>query len=169
MHSDGAAYGVNKDKIALIGGGAGAMNCLGAAMIMARAGESPLIKMLSLHDPLISGLQLDVPESELTEVEATHKRAKYEYTFQLNAHDWEKQYAEKDPMLFPGRMSDEDVAKLPMTIVSTGEFDKFGRDAIAFADRLKKAGRLLELSNMGGAVADYEQNWDTEPSKLFRA
>lgn len=58
------------------------------------------------------------------------------------ATDIEKQLAESDLDLVPGRLSVELAQKLPMTFVMTAENDTLLRDAIHVAKTLEKAGRL---------------------------
>ena len=55
----------------------------------------------------------------------------------MGSIDFDKQWAEKDPMLFPGRMSVEDAEKLPKTCLMTSEFDTVRRDARMMAETLK--------------------------------
>jgi acetyl esterase/lipase len=60
----------------------------------------------------------------------------------LHCTDFEKQVAEWDLEVFPGRMSVEDASNLPPTYVMTSEKDFMRRDAYAFAQTLEKAGKL---------------------------
>lgn len=62
--------------------------------------------------------------------------------------DFETQYKKKDPILFPGLMSQDNTNKLPPTIVITSEFDYLRRDALKFIDKLKKAERLLDVLDL---------------------
>jgi len=48
--------------------------------------------------------------------------------------DYEAQ--KKDTYIYPANMSETVVAQLPKTLVFTGEFDAFRRDATSFAKRL---------------------------------
>ena len=59
--------------------------------------------------------------------------------------NWQKQFEEKDPNLFPAQMSDELMAKLPPHVVCTREWDNFRFDAEYYANRLRRHGKLLEL------------------------
>lgn len=58
-------------------------------------------------------------------------------------------------MLYPGKASDELLKKLPMTAVWTSEFDFYRRDNVLYAERLKKAGRLIDISLMPGMSHGY--------------
>ena len=59
------------------------------------------------------------------------------------ADDFEAQ--KSDPLLFPGKASDELIEKFPPTVIEESEFDMFITEATRLAYRLRRAGRLLEL------------------------
>ena len=50
-----------------------------------------------------------------------------------------------DPLLFPGKASDQILENMPPTIVWEAEFDVLINEATRIANRLKSAGRLLEF------------------------
>ena len=62
--------------------------------------------------------------------------------WKLIALDFETQ--KNDPLLFPGKASDEVLKNMPPTIVWEAEFDMFINEATRLANRLKSKGRLLE-------------------------
>ena len=76
--------------------------------------------------------------------------------FKLHATDFDNQ--QKDDQLFPGRTSDEILKKYPPTVVFTSEFDFIRRDNEAFAERLRKVGKLAEVSVMPGALHCYQHH-----------
>ena len=51
----------------------------------------------------------------------------------------------KDPLLFPGKASNELLSKFPPTVIYEVEFDIFITETTRLARRLREAGRLLEL------------------------
>jgi len=170
VHANAESLGINKERIVLWGTSMGTSHALGAAKILAAAGEADLVKVLILKEPVIYGKALDVPDEELNEDEKkNHVKIIYSNVFTYNADDKEKQLAERDPSIMVGRMSDEEVAKLPMSIVITSEFDWSQRDALVFADRLKSAGRLLELGNTASAIQGFENIMENPISIEFRA
>ena len=58
--------------------------------------------------------------------------------------------------------------KMPMTAVWTGEFDFYRRDNVAYAEKLKKAGKLIDVSVMPGMSHGYNITFfKTEQSKWF--
>ena len=63
--------------------------------------------------------------------------------WKLVAADFEAQ--KNDPLLFPGKSSDDVLEKFPPTIIEEAEFDMFITEATRLAYRLRRAGRLLEL------------------------
>lgn len=74
----------------------------------------------------------------------------YQYMY---ATDWENQ--QNDPQVFPGKASDEILKKYPPTVIWTSEFDFLRRDNEQFAARLKKVGKLAEISIMPARTHAY--------------
>ena len=66
--------------------------------------------------------------------------------YELLATDFEGQH--DDPDLYPGKMSDEDLKTLPMTVVHTSEFDFVRRETLAIKDRLKAVGKLQDFEDI---------------------
>lgn len=79
----------------------------------------------------------------------------FEWAWGTHCYDFEKQKASWDPNVFPGRMSEKDLAQMPPTFMLTSEFDVQRRDALAFAQRLQKVGKLAGVSD----VAGYDHFW----------
>ena len=60
------------------------------------------------------------------------------------------------------------MTNLPPTAVWTCEFDMYKRDNLAYADKLKQAGKLLGLSNMPGVTQNYHLTYlNAQESKWF--
>ena len=58
--------------------------------------------------------------------------------------------------------------KVPPTCVWTSEFDFYKKDNIKYAERLKKNGRLLDLSNMPGMTHGYQlSHFNSDENKWF--
>jgi len=57
--------------------------------------------------------------------------------------------------LYPGRITDEFMKKIPPFAVWTSEFDGMRRDNLKIAERGKAVGKLLDLSNMPGVLHGY--------------
>jgi acetyl esterase/lipase len=56
----------------------------------------------------------------------------------------------KDPFIYPIKMKNEIMAKLPLTFVLTSEFDFYRRDANSFAKRLFENNRLIDICVLPG-------------------
>jgi len=61
-------------------------------------------------------------------------------------------YDDKDDQLFPGRCSDELLKQVPPFAIWTMEFDFLKRDSLKLAERGKKVGKLLDISNIPGVA-----------------
>lgn len=66
------------------------------------------------------------------------------FATQALAHDLEKQWAVRDPVLFPYDAADDVLRLWPPVIGITAEFDQYRASSEAFHSRLAKSGRLLE-------------------------
>jgi len=89
--------------------------------------------------------------------------------YKLHATDLDKQLAENDVNLFPGRLSVEQATKLPMTFVMTSEYDHHERDAVTVARTLEQAGRLAGWSKSPGAQHGWTYDSRTEESHEFHS
>ena len=74
------------------------------------------------------------------------------------ATDFEKQTIENDPVLYPGLILDEQLAKMPPTVITTSEMDFARRDSVHFSGRLKSVGRQLDLLDMPRVTHGYEND-----------
>lgn len=79
-----------------------------------------------------------------------------EALFGFNATDLEKQFAENDPHIVPGRCPLEECKKLPPTAIFTSECDSVRGDARMFAEKMKKTDKFLGLHDMPGVPHGYE-------------
>ena len=59
-----------------------------------------------------------------------------------HAIDIDKQ--ENDPYLYPAKMSDKLLAKIPPVVLTTTEFDIYLKEVTKFKNRLIKVGKLLD-------------------------
>lgn len=76
--------------------------------------------------------------------------------YKLHATDFEKQTQANDDQLYPGKVDAKLLQMFPPTCVFTSEFDFLRRDNEKFADRLKKVGRLVDVSLMPGVMHGYQ-------------
>ena len=70
--------------------------------------------------------------------------------WRLIASDLSAQH--NDPLLWPGKASDELLEKMPPTVMVEDEFDFYITEAERFARRLRAAGRLLEYVEFPGCT-----------------
>lgn len=106
-----------------------------------------------------------VPLSDLNFLEKVgHQDIKACYRMLATDYDNQKH----DPELYPGLMPDEQLVKLPPTIVWTSEFDMLRRDAVAFINRMKDTGApLLDQQSMAGGEHGYENAEAGELRDIF--
>ena len=70
--------------------------------------------------------------------------------WRLISTDLEAQHS--DPLLYPGKASDELLEKMPPTVMFEDEFDIYVTEAARFSRRLRAAGRLLEYVEFPGCT-----------------
>ena len=75
--------------------------------------------------------------------------------WKMIAKDWKEQ--RDDPLLFPDKAKQKVLAKMPLTVMITGEFDIFITEATRMANKLRAVGRLLELVIFPGVT--HSSNW----------
>ena len=148
--ANAAKYNLDPKKISIHGESGGGYLATGVAMHLAKNNESHLVKCVIPDVPMIYAGWLTKPTVEMNGPAAWCK-PKHLDGVKLICEDWEKQFASKDPDVFPAEMSEDLLAKLPPHVVMTREFDMFYHDAVYYADRLKKHGKLLELYVQPGA------------------
>ena len=61
-------------------------------------------------------------------------------------------------MLFPGKISVEECAKLPPAVVMTSEYDLIRRDAKDLISKLKEAGTYLDHMDYAGVHHGFESH-----------
>lgn len=77
---------------------------------------------------------------------------------------------EKNYLLYPGNVSDALLKQVPPTAVWTSEFDFYKRDNLKYAQRLKAAGKLIDVSCMPGVTHGYQLTFfepRTQENKWF--
>ena len=58
--------------------------------------------------------------------------------------------------MYPGKAPDSILQSYPPTVIWTSEFDMYRRDNETFALRLKKVGKLADISIMPGVMHGYQ-------------
>ena len=141
VHKNSEALGIDATKIVIGGESGGGYICLGATVLLAKENESHLVKLAIPSIAMTDDYCFSDPgpmTSEEKENSAMMKKC-----WQLIANDFEIQ--KNDPLLFPGKSSDDDLKKFPPMIIEESEFDLFITETTRLANRLRRAGRLLEL------------------------
>merc|ERR1719234_519716 len=98
-----------------------------------------MLKMIMMMMMMMMMMMLSMTKEE-ADMAAVQKRV-----YNALATDVEAQRASSDPLLFPGKASEELLKKFPPTVIYEVEFDFYITEATRFARRLRTAGRLLEL------------------------
>ena len=110
-------------------------------VMMAQKGETDLVKLAILGIPMISDYCFSDPLSMTKE--ERESAVVMRKVWKCVANDFDKQ--KDDPLLFPAKSSDELLALMPPTIIWEAEFDVFITEASRMANRIRRAGRLLEF------------------------
>jgi len=135
--------GVDSSRICIMGESGGGHLTASLCVMLAQREESELVKLAMPVIPMLDDYAWNDPRSmtkEEAEMVAVQKRV-----YNALATDLEAQRASSDPLLFPGKASEELLKKFPPTVVFEVEFDFYITEATRFARRLRTAGRLLEL------------------------
>merc|ERR1712241_1447842 len=117
--------GIDPSKICMAGDSGGGYICFGAEVLLAQNDETDLVK-------------LAIPGIPMTD----------DYHFSDSAAMTKQK---QDPLLFPGKASTELLQKFPPTIIFEAEFDMYITEATRMANKLRAAGRLLELIIIPGS------------------
>lgn len=138
---------------------------MGACNLLTKAGKASMVKAQFLWTPNISNSVADGTAEEVQSYEVSHNYIKA--VFQMLGNDYDNQ--QNDDQLFPGKLSDELLMKVPPFALFTSEFDFLRRDSLALAERGKKFGKLLDISNTPGALHSLmgEGMFLTEVAKQF--
>ena len=157
------SLGVDPDRICIAGDSGGGYICLGAMVLLAQNDETDLVKLAIPGIPMVDDYCFSEPASMTTEERTAHLWMRK--CWKLIAADLEAQ--KNDPLLFPGKVSDELLSKFPPTIINEVEFDMFITESTRLATRLRRAGRLLELIVIPGATHISGMMPELECSKIW--
>jgi len=141
------SLGVDPSKIVIAGDSGGGYVCLGAMVLLVQNEESDLVKLAIPGVPMVDDYCFSDPLAMTVEERAATGFMRK--TWKLIAADFEQQ--KTDPLLFPGKASDDILGKFPPTIIMECEFDQYITEATRLAHRLRRAGRLLEFVVVPGA------------------
>jgi len=132
---------IDESKIVIGGESGGGYICLGSMVMLAQKNEGDLVKVAIPAIAMTDDYTFSDPAC-MTIEEREHNGGMRK-CWKLIAQDFEMQ--KNDPLLFPGKASDELLKKFPPTIIEESEFDMFITETTRLANRLRRVGRLLEL------------------------
>jgi len=142
VSSHAAELGVDPARIAIAGESGGGYICAGTMVQLARNGEGHMVKLAVPIIPMLSDYSF-TDKAAMTKQESDHADVQQKI-WRLIAGDGIESMR-TDPLLYPGKADEETLCRMPPTIVWEGEFDFFITEGTRFANRLRAAGRLLEL------------------------
>ena len=146
--SNADSLGIDPAKICIAGDSGGGYVCLGAMVMLAKNNETDLVKLAIVGVPMVDDYCFSDPLTMT--VEERHVSGVMKKIWKdLIAADYEEQ--KSDPLLFPGKASDEELEKFPPTVIMECEFDHYITEATRLATRLRRVGRLLEFVVIPGA------------------
>ena len=135
--SNADILGIDKTKIAISGESGGGYICFGTMVLLAQRNESNLVKLAMPIIPMVDDDSF-YSRNPFSVVNGILRRI-----WKLIAEDIETQ--KNDPLLFPGKASNDILKNMPPTIVWEAEYDMFINEATRLAKRLQSNGRLLEF------------------------
>ena len=159
------SLGIDSEKIVLGGESGGGYIVLGAMVLLAEHDEGGLVKLAIPNVPMVDDYSFSDPLAMTIEERKSHMTMRKTWKDYIAA-DFEQ--PKTSPHLFPGKASEELLEKFPPVIVLEVEFDVFITEATRLANRLRRAGRLLELVIIPGMTHSSCFIPGTNGSKIFR-
>ena len=137
---------IDHSKLAIAGSSGGGYICLATMVLLAQHNESHFVKLAMPSIPMVD----DDCFRETGGMKIGEKFNAYvmRKLWKLIADDFEKQ--KNDPLLFPGKATEEILKNMPPTILWETEFDLYIAESTRLAARLQTAGRLLEFVVLPG-------------------
>ena len=142
------SLGIDPSKIVIGGESAGGCIILGAMVLLAEHEESNLVKLAIPAIPMVDDYCFSDPLAMT--IEERNTALEMQKNWIIIAADFEQQ--KSSPHLFPGKASEELLEKFPPVIIIETEFDMFITEATRLANRLRRAGRLLEFPVVPGST-----------------
>lgn len=131
---------------------------------MAKMNKTYMVKCQFLWVPMISNENQDIPKDQLKDYELP--AADSHEMYRILASDYDNQ--QNDKQLYPGRCTDAELQKVPPFAIFTSEFCFIRKDAHKLAERGKKLGKLLDISDIPGAMhGQTGEPCESDANKLF--
>jgi acetyl esterase len=146
---------IDSKRLAISGDSGGGYICLATMLLIAYDYDTngEIVKLAIPEIPMCSDYCFSEIKSMTKEEREVAKSMRKNW--KMIAEDWEKQ--RNDPLLFPDKTKVKDLMRMPPTVMITGEFDIFITEATRMANKLRAAGRLLELVIFPGMT--HSSNW----------
>ena len=158
------SLGIDPAKIVIGGESGGGYICLGAMVLLAENSEASLVKLAMPVVPMVDDYCFSDPLAMTKEEREIHPTMRKIWG-NLTASNFEEQ--KSSPYLFPGKASEELLEKFPPTIILESEFDLYITEASRLANRLRRAGRLLEFVVIPGRTHLSMYIPGTKTNKIF--
>jgi acetyl esterase len=136
--------GIDPGRIALSGDSAGSYQVLATVAKLAQEGHADSIKLARISVAQIFDYFFTEPVSEMKQVEIDTIQESQAVMDWMTGGQTQPHLDNKNPLLFPGLATDELLSAYPPFLILEEEFDNYRTPAERLAQRLKKAGRLLE-------------------------
>jgi len=149
VSQNAADLGVDPARICIAGESGGGYICAGAMVQLAKEGESDLVKLAVPIIPMLSRYCFS-DKAAMTKPEAKQADGQKRIWGLIAGPEIDSMH--EDALLFPGHADDETLAQMPPTIVWSSEFDFYQTESMRFANRVRAAGRLLELVVIPGTT-----------------
>ena len=147
---------IDSTRLAISGDSGGGYICLSTMVLMAKEYDEDvghIVRLAMPEIPMCSDYCFsDIKAMTKEEREVAKSMRK---NWKMIAKDWNKQ--RNDPLSFPDKINQKLLAKVPPTVMITGEFDIFISEATRMANKFRCAGRLLELVIFPGVT--HSSNW----------
>ena len=158
------SLGIDPTKIVIGGESGGGYIVLGAMVLLAERGEGDLVRLAIPVVPMIGDYCFSDPLAMTVEERKYHMVMRKTWK-DIIAADFEQQ--KTSPHLFPGKASEELLEKFSPVIILEAEFDMFITEATRLANRLRRAGRLLEFAVVPGSIHGTRHLPGTKANKIF--
>jgi acetyl esterase/lipase len=144
-------YGIDASKVVLHGCSGGGWAVTVACSQLALNNESHLIKIAVINMFVQPAWYIKTPKDKIPTTICKCPLYDAPFVVKSMATDFEKQWREKDPILFPTEAEDTIIAKWPKTITISAEFDYYYYANEEFSQRLQSNEALLEKIVYPGA------------------
>jgi len=160
-------YGIDASKVVLHGCSGGGWAITVACSQLAVNNESHLIKIAVANMFVQPAWYIKTPKDKIPTIVCKGPCYDAPFVAKSMATDFEKQWKEKDPILFPTEATDAILSKWPKTITISAEFDYYYYANEEFSKRLQTNDVLLEKIVYPGANHGFFYTLKYKMSQLY--